>query len=64
MPDGRTPMRASFLVLAVAGLLSLSACGGGGQERTVVVNPPASGQTVVVPPEGAVRQCPYGQSVC
>lgn len=43
-------------------LASLSACGGS-DERTVVVNPSA-GQTVVVPPNGQVRQCPAGATAC
>jgi hypothetical protein len=58
-----SPMRALFSSLALASMLGLSACGGAPEERTVVVNPQPS-QTVVVPPEGSVRRCPAGQTVC
>jgi hypothetical protein len=57
-------MRAFILLTALTGLLSLSACGGCDEQRTVVVHPSASGQTVVVPPEGDVRTCPPGQTNC
>ncbi len=57
-------MRVSLLVTALAGLLSLSACGGCDEKRTVVVNPSNSGQVTVVPPEGDVRTCPPGKTSC
>jgi hypothetical protein len=44
-------------------LLTLTACGGGDNERTVVINP-SPGQTVVVPYNGPVRQCPAGATAC
>ncbi|MFC3675781.1 hypothetical protein [Ferrovibrio xuzhouensis] len=52
------------VVLAVLAMpLMLAACGGS-DEKTVIVNPPGPGSTVVVPPSGATRVCPAGQTTC
>lgn len=60
--------RLSALLAILALPLMLSACGGS-DEKTVIVNPPASsgtapGSTVIVPPSGATRICPAGQTTC
>lgn len=55
-------MRVFAAIASLLTLLSLAACGGG-DDRTVVVTP-AAGQTVVVPSDGPVRQCPAGTTAC
>ena len=51
-----------LLVLIFATPLMLASCGGD-DDKAVIVNP-SPGQTVVVPPTGATKVCPAGQTTC